>query len=185
MGGCASFTPCGGNPVGTWQIQSSCAVGLDSALSTALGPACADAMHLLAADHQGTLTLSADGIYSEQSTTDMEMESSFSLACVNAMAGSTLTAEQMPAFCSQYQTEMRASAQVTEANCAMSGEECVCNTVSHYQFAGSGTYTVSGATLTNDQGSSMSYCVQNGVLTTRETSDTLGDMFRTFQRMML
>jgi hypothetical protein len=183
---CPAFTPCGGNLIGIWQIQSSCAPELDSSLSAALGfPACADAIHLLSANQLGTFTLGSDGSYSEQSTLDMDMQTALSLACANAVTATTMTAADMPAFCSNYESGMRASPEVTEVSCAVSGEQCVCTTVVHYEFADSGTYTVSGTTLTTDRGATLSYCVQNDLLTMRETTDTLGDTYRTFQRMLL
>lgn len=145
-----TFTPCGGNLVGTWRIKADCISTSSSSssscpgMSTSLAPG---------SSYSASITFGANGTLTETVSGNMTETISYPPACLGSDAGATQA-------CADYSKRMQSAlAQVGDAgstpiqsitfSCsANSSGTCVCNeglTYKTYSFTGS--YAVSGTKI--------------------------------------
>ncbi len=172
-----TFTACGGDPTGTWQYTSACS---DPDMTTTANqqiaaqyPTCSTMFTSVALSLGGSVTLGS-GTYSQAITESLVTQMSLNSACFAAVnSGVSLSATT----CNQYQTGLN---RVTgaSATCGYDGANCNCADSLSRQDNESGTYTVSGLTMTStsvdagvSQTTSADFCVQGNSMTMREVSD--------------
>ncbi len=153
-------------------------------MSAVLGEAaCNNAARSVTGTLTESMSLNADGTYGDNSTLAMNGQLVLEIPCLDALTGSTVTAADLPSLCSQYQTTLAGQAPFTSATCTAGSNACSCNVATQVDHLFSGTYTVSGSTLTTAEGDSMTFCVQGNQLTTRRTQNAaFGDFFSYFRR---
>ena len=160
-----TFNACGGDPTGTWDLVSACIEGdLVSALNSqvaASGAACGNTFSAASVALGGSVTYGG-GNYSFNATMSVAETFAYTPACVLALGGTALTAS----VCSQLQQGLNAQDGSTitctyATNCNCRGTVTKINTTS-------GTYTVSGSTISEDSGSIYQYCVSGNTMTQRE-----------------
>ena len=182
---CRFFDACGGNVVGAWDSTGFCASEpLEQVMGAVLGKAaCNTAGRSVTGTLAESVSLNADGTYEDNSTLTMNGQLVLEIPCLNALTNSTITAAELPSLCPQYQTTLAGQAPFTSATCTAGSNACSCNVGTQVDHLAAGTYTVSGSTLTTDQGDSTTFCVQGNQLTTRRTTNALfGDFFSYFRR---
>lgn len=157
IGDCDEFTPCGGDPTGTWRVTETC-----MEVTFAMFPAaCDDMIQDFEVDMVGTYTFES-GVVER----DMAMHSRLTLvmddACAQAYLGSDLvTAEDVCPFLEQGASEDPA----TTMTCDFDGENCVClQTQMPAAEKTSEPYQVSGNGLINGQGEPVDFCTEGDSL---------------------
>jgi hypothetical protein len=163
-GTCPNATPCGGNVVGTWNVTTSCLKlsGEMDVTLTSLG--CSRVPVTGSIQTTGTYTANADGTYTDNTTTKGTV--SFPLA------PSCLSISSVPVECVKAASIFSSLGWKTNS-CVDTNGQCNC-TLSTEQQGGigfvsglatkSGSYTISGTTLQNDD-LKYSYCVSGDTLT--------------------
>jgi len=160
------FMFCGGDPTGTWDIVSACIDGnLVSASNAALAaqyPSCSNTFSEFGVTAlSGSVTYSS-GTYLYNSITGAAETVAYTPACVSALEGVTLTASVCSSLEQNLNMEPGATATCTYAT------NCNCHSVISNTGTSSGTYTVSGSTITEDSGDSYDFCVSGNTMTQRE-----------------
>jgi hypothetical protein len=150
---CSTFVACGGDLTGTWNISSLCEDLSEDPMQTA----CASGWISYDFTANGTYTFGADRTFSTSGTIDPSATIFWPASC---LAGYT--------SCDSLAASMEASGTSGQSvTCTGSTSlSCLCDmTMPAQPLNGSGTYTVSGSTLTLSTGDgSMSFCVQGKVL---------------------
>ena len=161
-----TFTPCGGDPSGTWDIVSACIDGnLVSAFNAAIAadyPSCSSTFTAFVVTAlSGSVTYSS-GNYVYNSISGAAETVAYTPACVSALQGNTLTASVCSSLEQNLNNETGATATCTYAT------NCNCHSVISNADTTSGTYTVSGSTIIEDSGSSYDFCVSGNTMTQRQ-----------------
>ncbi|HTA91851.1 MAG TPA: hypothetical protein VK745_19850 [Polyangiaceae bacterium] len=156
---CASFTPCGGTPIGTWNIRDFC-----TANSIIMNPTdCAGAVfQVTSSSATGSITLNSDLTAATNVMVTVGESASLPASC--------FTQDQ----CTQFQTGVAQSDGVTGATCSYSASTgCFCSLTITSQQASSGTYTTSGTNVTlstaDADPETDAYCVSGNTLTIQNT----------------
>lgn len=178
---CAAITPCGGDPVGTWTVSSTCVIGGWEQFGDNMyeEPECADALVSLDATQTGSVTVNVDGTYVTQYRFEMTMRLVFTRACIGAMAElDTVDDASLQAFCDGARSsfeEPSDDGSITSGTCSVNAGTCQCTTSSSDDSTDSGTYAINGTNITTTDAdgevSEMSFCVQGNQMQTEETSD--------------
>jgi len=150
---CGSFTPCGGNVVGTWNLVRFC-IGTDAFGGTTSLPAeCAGIVKSVDVNAAETFTFLADGtVTTDAQAGSMAMTYVYTSACLNATSGTSVTAENLVTTCSGLSVAFAAAGMTASAGsitpCTASGDNCVCNLLKDIpQNSATDTYTTSGSNL--------------------------------------
>ena len=151
---------------GTWDIVSACIDGnLASAFNAALAtdyPACSSTFSAFSLTVlSGSVTYSS-GNYTFNTNTGATETVAYTPSCVSALESTTLTAS----VCSSLEQNLNLEDGAT-ASCVYA-TNCTCHSVVSNVDTTSGTYTVSGSTITDDTGSSYGFCVSGNTMTQRE-----------------
>jgi hypothetical protein len=161
-GQCGGNVACGGNLVGTWNIEDLC---VESATSTMTGSTCSGiGVSTSGLRESGTITFNADLTYTSNATISGSLSETVPSSC--------LTTGGVTVSCAQLNAGFQPASDGGLAGSCVSGGggSCVCS----FQFPSqtsmeSGTYSISGSTVTNTPtagtASSSSYCVQGSTLT--------------------
>lgn len=189
----SSFTPCGGNVVGTWHLKSEC-----MAMSSSSSSACAGESFSFApgSTYGITYTFGANGTLSASVSGNMTATLRYPAACLHSDAGAAQA-------CSDLNKILQSSSQqVGDAgtnnikslsiSCsADSSGTCVCNeNIGYSPYSITGSYTTSGTKITitalsvsgmpdggvGDAGTSSAedYCVSGSTLMIHSTSSSGG-----------
>jgi hypothetical protein len=170
-----SFTPCGGNVVGTWTAQTACGnFAAASQAAFAQYPACAGLVQsATVATFSMTATFSTDGTYSTSGNATVNIAMVMTQACLTDMAGQATTLDAT--VCQTFATSLAGQSGVTGASCTFTGGNCACQYTGTSTLSEAGNYSVSGSTLTTTPAggtaSSGSFCVQG---TTLQLQDATG-----------
>jgi len=162
-----TFTSCGGDPTGSWEIIAICVEGdlvaaLDAELSSQQ-TACSSTFTAADLSATGSVTYGAGSVgYKRHSEVVESIE--YTPACTAALtSGATLDAT----VCSQMQSNLNKESG-TQATCTFAGGNCKCSaTVSQLSPTGA-SYTVSGSTITESDGSAYDLCVTGTTMVQRE-----------------
>ena len=163
---CASFTPCGGSPVGTWRITAFCSTPQTSAPN---GSTCSDAaigIHNI--QLTGTANFASSGTYSIATTSTGTMDITYPSSCLSA--GNT--------SCAKLQTVMTPTN--PSASCVSNAAgDCTCDMAINGTSTEQGTYTTSGSSITMVKTGSTAtpddvseFCVQGNTLTLHAADTT-------------
>jgi hypothetical protein len=161
-----TFKPCGGDPSGTWDIVSACLEGdLLASLNAAAGadyPDCAGGVSAASVTLTGSVTYGA-GTYSYDAQSNVAETVTYTPKCYSSVSpGSTLSTST----CNGIQQALILDAGAT-ASCTYA-TSCNCQLTVANVNTSSGTYQVSGSTITEDTGSSYDFCVNGNTMTQRE-----------------
>lgn len=172
-GSCGTFTPCGGDVVGSWSASDFCFSG--SPFDIECPGATVDASGLT---FMGTLALNADMTYSEQGTAGGSMVMTFSPAC--------FMEEGITPTCAQLDAGLAFSAADPEspfsaASCTTAGSNCRCSfTMRPTAINEAGTYMTSGSVITSTSADGTAdvndYCVSGNRLQLRFPAMSMGMM---------
>jgi hypothetical protein len=161
-----TFNACGGDPTGTWDVMASCIEGnLVSALNAQLGAdysACGNAYTAASVALTGSVTYGA-GNYNFDAAMEVVEAFAYTPACVSAISGGTALSASV---CSQLEQSLNGTAGTT-ATCTYA-TNCSCHAIVSQTNTTSGTFTVSGSTITEDSGTSYQFCVSGNTMTQRE-----------------
>lgn len=160
---CPNVTPCGGNVVGTWNVSTSCLKlsGQMDVTLTSLG--CSTVPVNGSIETSGSYTANADGTYVDNTTSKGTVTFPLAQSC--------LSISSVPVECSRA-ASIFSSLGWKNTSCAITNGECSCS-ASTEQAGGigfisllaakSGSYTISGNTLQNDD-LQYDYCVSGDTL---------------------
>lgn len=158
VGDCEDFTPCGGEPEGTWRVEDTC-------VEVTLGdlPAgCENIIQGFDIDMQGTYALSG-GTVTTNITTNSELTLSIDDTCARAFAMSELITAELA--CPLLEAEADDDDPTTTMTCDFNGTVCVCvQTQTPMAQQATDTYTVSGNQLVNSDGEATDFCVEGDTL---------------------
>jgi hypothetical protein len=150
-----TFTPCGGDVVGTWSATLVCPA-VDTIYEH---PDCATSlMSVDASTLQVTRTFNEDGTYVAQGSGALPMAANITTACAVAYSHGYLTLADVCAMAPRLVQLPEGSSM----NCVVTDDECVCAGVAVVDLDESGTYTVAGTALSmSGQQDPIDYCVQD------------------------
>jgi hypothetical protein len=157
---CDSFTACGGDLNGTWELDSTCAQGELSAVLLAednAPQACSDLYSSVSMQLTGAIQY-ANGVETANLTITRTYTAVYTAPCLSAMSNSTVTVTE--AGCANAQSTLNARSNTT-ASCQFDGDNCSCQV--EQRTGGTPTvdsYTIADGSLTYSGGNSSQFCVQ-------------------------
>jgi hypothetical protein len=168
-----AYTPCGGDVTGTWELGTLCVVGsVTNALNALLAdyPSCANTFTEGRLESTGSVTYTATN-FTRTGSVHLTGKMKITSACFGEqLMGAALTAQSCGSYAQVAPAAMAAqcsaggSACTVTVSCGYEGTTCNCDADMAQQIADSGTYTVSGTTLTESTGGSYSFCVNGNQL---------------------
>ena len=163
-GDCGSFSACGGDLVGDWEVQDVCFENPEALFTGAVDePACDDAFRGLDVDASGSYSFGDDGNGSSSVTLSMTIDTRWTEACISAIANGAEV--DINEACDALQTEYMGQAEFEAADCSVSGTACNCLlTAAERTVTGMGTYRVQGNALVDADGNNP-FCVEGDTLT--------------------
>jgi hypothetical protein len=155
---CGKVAACGGDIVGTWSAGASCVTQAAASV-----PGCTSAsVKDVTATARGTSTFNSDGTFTLDSTQSGMETLVIPTSCLSS-GGTTVTCDALSGLLTAAFGDAG-----TSASCTTSSSECDCMVaVPASTTKESGTYTVSGNTLTTKSGGTTTtadYCVQGNEL---------------------
>jgi hypothetical protein len=157
---CASVAPCGGNLLGSWTVDESCA---SSSAEIVPGGCAGETAQVTASNVSGALTFNADMTYTLTSSGSYTETLTIPLSCFPP-SGATVACTGI----NMGGTEDAGTGGIM-GSCAISNSNCVCTVPAPSTATESGTYSISGSmvttTPTGGSGSMTdSYCVSGNTL---------------------
>lgn len=151
---CESFSPCGGDPVGSWQTVGTCTSGL-SEEEELLQQSCPDGDVTVVSDISGSLDIRGDGTYAFDFTVTNVVDFFLVPACLQGV---------------------NSCDQVDEVCTGDVAEGCRCSYEDVDEAADSDDWSTAGSVLDLD-GIEWDYCVRGNRLTMRGLEDSTGVSF--------
>jgi hypothetical protein len=150
-GGCSAFTPCGGDPTGTWTYAAG---GCLDAIDVSTCPGATVTNPVIKVKGQVTFTGATAGTVTRLAQVDISASVGIPQSCVNQLPQGFRT-------CSAIATALKLPAPTgagfDTATCTASAGGCDCNIAKTQVDNGSETYTVSGNTITTGTGTQRTY----------------------------
>lgn len=145
------FTACGGDLTGTWKLVGWC-TGTEVPTGSGFDAGCSGATVSTIATPTETITFSSDGTYSS---------GQFTLASTRT---ETIPTRCLATSCDPGDLAINTGGTMG-ATCSISGSNCVCSgEQTSTAVAQTGTYTISGTTVTTNDGNAHLYCVRGALL---------------------
>ncbi len=174
MGGspaCPNGTPCGGDVVGTWTVNTSCLAITGTLNLGSLGVGCSSAS-ITAGSLQvtGKWTAAADGTFTDETTTTGSEQFTLAPACLT-VSGTTTTCERITSSIGPtlgFASAICTADAVGGCSCSATVDQTAWMGIVNLGAPSSGSYTISGNTLSVNDGLKdwpYAYCVSNGTLT--------------------
>jgi hypothetical protein len=155
------FASCGGDVVGTWEIDSAC-VTIDELPMLSDDPECQDFVRDYSVDVEGTITFTADGMTQTNITNTVNIEADITAACWEAFSGTELNS----VACALIEANLVAEGEFSSAVCTFDSGTCSCSLVRQPMTTNeTGTYTIDGDELIDQDGEAAGYCVEGDQLT--------------------
>jgi len=157
VGDCDEFTPCGGDPEGTWRVQETC-----MEVTFAMLPAgCENMIQDFDVDMVGTYAIEAGTV-----TSNVAMNTQMTLviddACAQAFAGSSLITAELACPGLEQQA---ADDPETTMTCDFDGTNCVClQTQTPAPETNTDTFQISGNQLIDADGQATDFCTEGDSL---------------------
>jgi hypothetical protein len=164
---CSPVSACGGDIKGSWKVQAAC---LDpAALADQAHQVCDDAsLAVLSPMVSGSITYKDDGTY-VQAPSNAEATVEFTLGASCLKQGAiTLT-------CKQVQDQLNKDPSGAQSTCVSNNGGCKCSADAKVSGDSHGTYTVSGNTVTLNDGTKevvQDYCIVGSKLYMLPTADS-------------
>lgn len=171
LGACGSISGCGGDIVGTWNVDGACTDNAFALMGSAVDqPACKGLIVDTNADGAGTFTFTANTLSSNVTIT-IDVTARYTPACVTAIANGA--AVDFAAVCMSLTQQYAVMSDVSGASCAMAGENCDCILSFDLPVSANTTYTNSGGMIMSEGGAGpLTYCVAGDRL---ELGGRIGD----------
>jgi hypothetical protein len=165
-GSCTMPAPCGGDVVATWNVADIC---LDDASAFAQqgvdDPACEDSFSDIEIDASGTMSFTADGMVNTNVSLAISMHVVWTKACLMALNPEVAELE-IGSACTMLMTSSQMSAEIASASCSVVGANCECDVeLPARAMTSSGTYTLAGNQIIDDENTPADYCVDGSSLT--------------------
>jgi hypothetical protein len=161
--GCDPLEPCEGDIEGTWEYQGACAdweqLGVDPSQLEAM---CPEATWESTGSVTGTVTFT-DGTVTRDATVTSVTDITVPDSCIQSLGQGLLTCPTLGLAIAQY---------LPGAVCTADGTDCLCTAETTSADWGASTYTVSGSTLTLDDGRTFDFCTDGTTLRYQETGDS-------------
>jgi hypothetical protein len=174
-GSCASFSACGGDVQGSWQLDSICAVGLVEQLNSQVAaqhPECDGTYKTASIDVEGTVAFDAT---TQTPNLVMTIDTRLTLTadCLSAQADRTVVLSD--SICSLFaQGASSTDADKTATTqCTFTGGNCECDVHISSPTGTAEPYTISGTTIVSGSESPADYCVQGDTLTLHGENDAM------------
>lgn len=160
---CEAIAPCGGDLVGTWQVQKYCSPTAQPSANSS-GLCAGSSIEISPAMLTGTITFNADKTMSSAVALTFDESAKFPPSCYTE------------AQCADFATSLASEANVTDAKCSYAAASgCSCSL--HYggPQTSSGTYEVSGNRVTISNGNSTKpevdeFCVSGNTASVQSTA---------------
>jgi len=169
-----TYSACGGDPTGTWNIAGMCTENSVTSILNgdyrSQASSCGDIVKSASLTMTGTMTYSS-GTITYNTNTVVTSNLLLSSTCISDLAGSTVTVSA--SLCSALQTSMNSSDGMS-GTCSLSGSNCGCSLTQSISDSSSDTYTVSGSTITEGGGDSYDFCASGKSMSERADSSTYG-----------
>lgn len=166
---CSPVAPCGGDVVGTWDVQSFCLPpdAAELALGDALPPACDDTFVSAEATPSGVSQVyNSDGTLGRSGTVNLHNQYRFTEACLTALSPEVpnvaVACENIAA--GSFSGITLENPELWALECVESGGACECDGTASVDVTGTGTYTVLGSSISAGDGAA-SYCISGDQLT--------------------
>lgn len=165
-GGKCPIDACGGDPAGTWKVDSLCVSDEQKLFAATVNqPACSNALKSVEnVSGSGEYKLGADKNAMSTIVVSGTGKFSFNDACVKALGIGQAAATD----CSKIEGEFKKESAVKSATCAAAGSNCDCTIESDISLAGNGSYTVSNNQITVS-GLTQPFCVEGNKLELQAT----------------
>jgi hypothetical protein len=171
-----TFKGCGGDLTGKWAIDGVCLEGdIRSAAtsSTDMPSQCSDMLKDVSVQMSGTVEFK-NGIQTTDTTNSMVMTFKITSSCASAINNTSMTmTKEMCDLMGSFMKPDTTDGQDMTAKCSFSGGTCNCTMTTSGRSQTSTGYTVSGNTLTTEDGDVVDYCVSGNTLTTRAQSSSM------------
>lgn len=155
------FAACGGDVVGTWEVDSAC-VTIDELPMLSDDPECQDFVRDYSVDVEGTITFTTDGMTETNVTNTVNLEVDITAACWEAFSGTDLNSTA----CALIEANLLAEGEFSSAACSFDSGVCSCSLVRQPMTTSeTGTYTIEGNELIDQDGEAAGYCVEGDELT--------------------
>jgi len=180
-----TFSPCGGDPTGTWNVVGVC---LDGDLAAAYNadsyskhPECSSQTKevRVGASGSATYTSGADAIVSHQATRVQEVKDSYSSDCA-AAAFSVTTLDA--GACAQIQQTLQAADSQKKVSCSMSAGNCDCTSTTTQEVKAQNMFEISGSTITESDDRTYSICIRDNKMTQGEVKSGSVNIVTSFQK---
>lgn len=162
------FSPCGGDALGEWEIQSLCVDNPENMFSmTGMPPECSDVFRAAIFYPSGRFILREDQIAQANIVFTADLEVAFSGSCLLALGGYRPPSQ----VCAELEASYIYSSDIDGAECHTSSDACLCQlTSSEISLALEDGYRVQGIEMLFDDGTRDLFCVSGEILTIREES---------------
>jgi hypothetical protein len=167
-GACTAVTACGGDLTGDWKVIDVCVD--QTSLDSQAAQVCDNAKLALSSPKvTGSISYKADKTYAQAAST--------ADATVTFTLGSTCLKQGSTTFtCDQIQTQLNTDASNPPTTCTSSSDGgCKCVSIVHQELMSTGTYAISGNSVTLTAGADVSkqdYCVKGDKLYLLPTADS-------------
>jgi hypothetical protein len=163
---CPAFKSCGGDPSGTWTVDTLCVTDPQKLFAATVNQAaCSTALKSVKdVDGSGGYVLGADKNAMSTIVVSGTASFSFSDACVKALQ----IAQSAATECAKVEAEFSKESAVKSASCTAAGANCDCTISSEISLAGNGSYTVSNNQIMVS-GLIQPFCVASDTLTIQTT----------------
>jgi hypothetical protein len=163
LGACGQISGCGGDIVGTWNVDGACTDNAFALMGSAVEkPECKGLIVDTQTDGAGTFTFTASTL-SSNVTISIDVTARYTPACVTAIANGA--AVDFPAVCMSLTDQYAVMSSVSGASCAIAGGNCDCIISFDLPLSANTSYTKSGATIMSQGGSGpLTYCVAGDTL---------------------
>lgn len=180
-GECGTFTACGGDPVGEWDLVSMCLYDVQALGNSGVDqPECQNVFRGVDYNVTGSFMMDASGNATIELSANMDFDFVYNQACVTALGGPQLTSAE----CASLEESLVQSTDspFEGGACTFSPGQCSCLvTYMPIMDSSSGTLTQKGDTLVNSSGEAESFCIKGDTLELTSTS-TVGSGVLTFKR---
>jgi len=168
---CESFEACGGDPTGSYTIESVCVEGFEESFLATLPSDCHEGLLEVSHAATGTTTFDEDGDF----TSDVEVVSSirFSIDTPCWQALSELDTEMDALTCGLIAPQL-ANYGLSSGTCEFSDTACICDAEMVTAEADAETYEVDGSELLIGDADPMSFCATSSQIAVQQVDAESG-----------
>src|SRR5688572_652564 len=165
-GSCMMPAACGGDVVATWNVQDICLDDASGFVQQGIDePECQDAFAEVEVDATGTMTFTADGMLTTDVSLAIGMHVVWTKPCLMAL-NPQLANLEIGSACTMLMSSTAMSDMFESAQCRVVGVNCECDVeLVPRAMTSTGTYTLAGNQLIDEDSTPADYCVAGNTLT--------------------